>query len=79
MDELTPICHVQAGVVGTIGQLCLTEAYDLCAEVNGHAFHSGHQFQTHPDITLEDTQLQLERSPKILGVIMDPSLFFHKH
>ena len=38
-----------------------------------------HQFQAHPDITLEDTQLPLERSPKILGVIMDPSLFFHKH
>ena len=38
-----------------------------------------HQFQTHPDITLEDTQLPLERSPIILGVIMDPSLFFHKH
>ena len=33
----------------------------------------------HPDITLEDTQLPLERSPKILGVIMDPSLSFHKH
>ena len=29
------------------------------------------------DITLEDTQLPLERSPKILGVIMDPSLSFH--
>ena len=26
-----------------------------------------HQFHTHPDITLEDTQLPLERSPKILG------------
>ena len=38
-----------------------------------------HQFQTHPDITLEDTQLPLERSAKILGVIMDPSLSFHKH
>ena len=38
-----------------------------------------HQFQMHPDIALEDTQLPLERSPKILGVIMDPSLFFHKH
>ena len=38
-----------------------------------------HQFQTHADITLEDTQLPLERSPKILGVIMDPSLSFHKH
>ena len=38
-----------------------------------------HQFQTHPDITLEDTHLPLERSPKILGVIMDPSLSFHKH
>ena len=25
-----------------------------------------HQFQTHPDITLEDTQLTLEHSPKIL-------------
>ena len=30
-----------------------------------------HQFQTHPDITLEDTQLPLEHSHKILGVIMD--------
>ena len=38
-----------------------------------------HQFQMHPDITLEDTQLPLERSPKQLGVIMDPSLSFHKH
>ena len=38
-----------------------------------------HQFQMHPDITLEDTQLPLERSPKLLGVIMDPSLSFHKH
>ena len=38
-----------------------------------------HQFQTHPDITLEDTQQLLECSPKILGVIMDPSLSFHKH
>ena len=37
-----------------------------------------HQFQMHPDITLEDTQLQLERSPKILVVIMDPSFSFHK-
>ena len=33
----------------------------------------------HPDITLEGTQLPLERSPKILEVIMDPSLSFHKH
>ena len=33
----------------------------------------------HPDITLEDTQLPLECSPKILGVIMDPSISFHKH
>ena len=38
-----------------------------------------HQFQMHPVITLEDTQLPLERSPKILGVIMDPSLSFHRH
>ena len=38
-----------------------------------------HQFQTHPDITLDDTQLPIERSPKILEVIMDPSLSFHKH
>ena len=38
-----------------------------------------HQFHTHPDITLEDTQLPLERSPKILGVNLDPSLSFHKH
>ena len=38
-----------------------------------------HQFQMHPVITLEDTQLSLERSPKILGVIMDPSLSFHRH
>ena len=37
------------------------------------------QFQMHPDITLEDTQLLLERSPKILGVILDPSISFHKH
>ena len=33
-----------------------------------------HQFQMHPDITLEDTQLPLERSPKILGVILDTSI-----
>ena len=33
----------------------------------------------HPDITLEDAQLSLERSPKILEVIMDTSLSFHKH
>ena len=38
-----------------------------------------HQFRMHPDITLEDTQLPLECSPKILGVIMDPSISFHKH
>ena len=38
-----------------------------------------HQFQMPPYITLEDTQLPLERSPKILGVIMDPSISFHKH
>ena len=38
-----------------------------------------HQLQMHPDITLEDTQPPLECSPKILGVIMDPSLSFHKH
>ena len=38
-----------------------------------------HQFQMHPDITLEDTQLPLERSPKILGVVLDPSISFHKH
>ena len=38
-----------------------------------------HQFQMHPNITLEGRQLPLERSPKILGVIMDPSLTFHKH
>ena len=40
-----------------------------------------HQFQMHPVITLEDTQLPLERSTKILGlgVIMDPSLSFHRH
>ena len=38
-----------------------------------------HQFQMHPDITLEDTQLPLECSPKILGVILDPFISFHKH
>ena len=38
-----------------------------------------HQFQMHRYITLEDTQLPLERSPKILGVITDPSISFHKH
>ena len=38
-----------------------------------------HQFQMHPVITLEDTHLPLERSPKILGVIMDQSLSFHRH
>ena len=38
-----------------------------------------HQFQMHPDITLEDIQLPLEHSPKILGVILDPFISFHKH
>ena len=38
-----------------------------------------HQFQMHPDITLEDTQLTLERSPKLLELISDPSISFHKH
>ena len=38
-----------------------------------------HQFQMHPDITLEDTQLPLECSPKILGVILELSISFHKH
>ena len=38
-----------------------------------------HQSHTRPDITLEDKQLPLERSPKILGVILDPSISFHKH
>ena len=38
-----------------------------------------HHFQMHPDITLEDTHLSMERSLKILGVIMDPSISFHKH
>ena len=38
-----------------------------------------HQFQMNPDIILEDSQLPLERSPKILGVLMDPSLSFHMH
>ena len=38
-----------------------------------------HQFQMHPDITLVNTQLPLERSPKILGVILDPSISFYKH
>ena len=38
-----------------------------------------HQFQMHPDIILEDTQLPQECSPKILGGIMDPSLSFHRH
>ena len=38
-----------------------------------------HQFQMHPDINLEDTQLPLERSPIILGVILDPSISFHKY
>ena len=37
-----------------------------------------HQFQTHPKITLEDTQLPLERSAKIQRVLMDPPLCFHK-
>ena len=38
-----------------------------------------HQFHTHPDITLDDTHLPRERSPKILEVLLDPSLSFHKH
>ena len=37
------------------------------------------QLQMHQDITLEDTQRPLERSPKILGVILDPSISFHNH
>ena len=36
-----------------------------------------HQFQTHPKAIIEDTQLPLR--PKILRVIMDPYLSFHKH
>ena len=38
-----------------------------------------HQFQTHPNIALDDTRLPLGRSPKIPGVIMDPSLSFCGH
>ena len=38
-----------------------------------------HKFQIHPMITFADTQLPLERSHKILGVVMDSSLSFHKH
>ena len=54
--------------------------FDLCAEVNNYTLHTDtHQFHTHPDITLEDTQLPLERSHKILGVPIDPSLSFHKY
>ena len=33
-----------------------------------------HQFQIHPDITLEDTQLPLECIPKMRGVIVDTFL-----
>ena len=33
----------------------------------------------HPDSTLEDTQLPVKRSPKIMGVILDPSISFPKH
>ena len=36
-----------------------------------------HQF--HTQITIEDTQLPVECSPMILGMIMDPSSSFHKH
>ena len=45
------------------------KVFDLCADVNSHALH---QFLTHPDITLEDTQLPLDPS-------IDPSPSFHKH
>ena len=38
-----------------------------------------HQAQMHPKITLEDTQLPLERHPKILGVTFDTSLAFNTH
>ena len=38
-----------------------------------------HQFQTHPDITLEDAQQPQEHSHNILLMIMDPSLSYHKH
>ena len=38
-----------------------------------------YRLQMHPNITLEDTQLLMERSPKILGVIMDPSIPFHTY
>ena len=52
-------------------------AFDLCTEVNSHALHPK---QTPvPDASRYYTQLPLERSPKILGVIMDPSISFHKH
>ena len=54
-------------------------AFDLCSEVNSHALNSGQTPVPDKNIALEDTQLPLERSPKILGVIMDPSLYFHNH
>ena len=38
-----------------------------------------HQAQLHPRITLENAPLPLERTPKILGVIFDTTLTFHKH
>ena len=39
-----------------------------------------HLFQIHTKLTLKDTHPLLEHKPKILWVIMDPSIFsFHKH
>ena len=54
----------------------------LCTEVNSHTLHLGHTpvpDASRSDITLEDAQLPLEWSSKILVVIMDPSLSFHNH
>ena len=38
-----------------------------------------HQATTHPRILIEDSQLQLAQSPKILGVYLDITLSFNKH
>ena len=63
-------CHIPEGKL----------ASDLCTEINSHTFTpETDKCHTHLKITLEDRQLSIERSPKTLGVIMDPSLCFHRH
>ena len=37
------------------------------------------QSNIHPTVPLDGTPLPLERNPRILGMIFDPHLSFHKH